>query len=174
MKNKELLLFGILILIITFTRCIIPSEMYNISPMAAVVLFAAVMFSNKKQAFAISFTSLLLSDIILGIHNTMLFTYLSFAIIFMIGKYFSPNSVPKVVAISLVGSILFYFITNTGYWMMNMPNTGIGGLITALIDGLPFFRNTIIGDLSFNTILFGIAYFYNYAIKSRHYNTVIA
>ena len=52
--------------------------------------------------------------------------------------------------------ILFYFITNFGWWFPGhlYPRT-FDGLLQSYIAGIPFFRNTLLGDASFVVLLFG-------------------
>ena len=59
-----------------------------------------------------------------------------------------------------VGSIVFFLITNLGSWFAmteDYPRT-LAGLVDCYIAGLPFFRNTLTGDLVFSAAFFGIAY----------------
>jgi len=56
---------------------------------------------------------------------------------------------------SLAGSTLFFIITNLGVWMnSSMYEKNIHGLLKAYGMGLPFFRNTLIGDLFYNATFF--------------------
>ncbi len=45
----------------------------NVSPVAAMALFGGAYFADKKMAFIVPFVALFLSDLILGLHNTMIF-----------------------------------------------------------------------------------------------------
>ncbi len=52
--------------------------------------------------------------------------------------------------------MLFFLITNFGVWL----HTGLyaktwGGLVQSYTLALPFFRNTLLGDLGFVGLLFG-------------------
>ena len=49
----------------------------NFTPIAAMALFAGTYFDRKQYAFAIPFASMILSDIILGLHSNMPAVYLS-------------------------------------------------------------------------------------------------
>ena len=57
----------------------------NVSPVAAMALFGGAYFADKKMAFIVPFVALFLSDLILGLHNTMVFVYAGFALTVAIG-----------------------------------------------------------------------------------------
>ena len=48
----------------------------------------------------------------------------------------------------LASSTLFFIVTNFGVWLLGYPNT-IAGLISCYTLAIPFFLNTILGDLFF-------------------------
>jgi hypothetical protein len=66
-----------------------------------------------------------------------------------------PNVMPAIAA-SLVASVMFFLITNYGTWVTGVlyPKTA-DGLMMAYTAGIPFFRNSVLGDLFFTAILFG-------------------
>jgi hypothetical protein len=63
----------------------------------------------------------------------------------------------KVVFVSLLASILFFVITNFAVWAFSgmYPKTAFG-LGEAYFLAIPFFRNTILGDLFYNGVFFGV------------------
>jgi hypothetical protein len=62
----------------------------------------------------------------------------------------------RVGAYSLLGSVLFFLVTNFGTWLGSSmyPQTG-AGLMAAYVAGLPFFQWTVLGTLFYSTLLFG-------------------
>jgi len=95
-----------------------------------------------------------------GFHNTMIFVYGSFALISLMGITMSKQSkIGSIIGLSLIGSILFFLITNFGVWAESGSITGFTGLITTYAAGIPFFGRTVGGDLFFNAVLFGSFYF---------------
>jgi len=57
---------------------------------------------------------------------------------------------------ALAGSVLFFLITNFGVWWFQSlyPHT-LDGLIACYVAAIPFFRNTLLGDLLYTAVLFG-------------------
>ncbi len=130
----------------------------NFTALGAIALFSGAYFSNKKIAFILPISILLISDLILGLHKTMIFVYVSFALIILIGFLLRDSKKPlNILFGSLAGSILFYLITNLGVWISGM---GISPtLLGVYTDGIPFFRTMLAGDLVFNAVFFTVAYF---------------
>ena len=62
----------------------------------------------------------------------------------------------RVAGYSLVGSLLFFLVTNFGTWLGSTmyPQTG-AGLVSAYTAGIPFFQNTVLGTLFYSVVLFG-------------------
>ncbi len=135
----------------------------NFSPIGAIALFAGTFISNKKMAFALPLITLLISDILLqlvngtGFYRDMFFVYGSFAFVVGIGFMLRSNTQRQTIMVaSLVGSIVFFFITNFGSWLMyEMYPKNAQGLISCYVAGIPFFRGTLMGDLFYNLLLFG-------------------
>lgn len=143
---------------------------YNFTPIGAMALFGGTYITNKKNAFIIPMVAMLLSDVLLqlayffkantfpGFHWGMPFVYGSFALITCLGFYLRKLVQRQTVMVcSLVGSLLFFFITNFGTWITPpqlYPRTG-AGLVECYIQAIPFFSGTIMGDLFYNLVLFG-------------------
>lgn len=137
----------------------------NFTPIAAMALFGGVYFSDKRLAFIVPLVAMIISDVIIelttgwGFHNTLIYVYVAFIITSAIGLYVRRNtSVQTVLGASLLSSLLFFIITNFGYWAANGGIGGAGGLGVAYVTGIPFFAHTLLGDLFYNAILFGAFY----------------
>jgi hypothetical protein len=129
----------------------------NVTPLAAMALFGGAHLSNRAAAVAVPLTALLLSDLVLGFHSTMPFVYGSFIVIVLIGARLGRRKAVLPVAIAaLASSVLFFLVTNFGVWAMGTmyPETW-AGLTAAYVAAVPFFRNTVVGDLAYVAMLFG-------------------
>lgn len=137
----------------------------NFTPIAAMALFGAVYFEKKAIAILVPLATMFLSDVALelttgwGFHNTIVYVYASFIATSFIGFWVKRNTTVQTIAIgSITASVLFFIVTNFGVWAASGFPGGITGLNTAYVMGLPFFTPTFLGDLFFNTILFGTFY----------------
>lgn len=131
----------------------------NFAPISAMALFSAVNLP-KKQAIIIPIAAMFISDLFIGFYNpgTMFFVYLSFLLVIILGLYIKQNkTVFNIIGGSLIASVMFYLITNFAVWVFSgyYPQT-LAGLEQCYILAIPFFRYTLLGDLFYVMLLFGI------------------
>ena len=126
----------------------------NFVPIGALALFSGSNF-KKKTAYLIPLSAMFLSDIFLGLHSTIFFVYLSFILITFIGNRIKSLKFSSLLLASLGSSILFFLITNFGVWVLFSfyPKT-FNGLIQCYTMAIPFFRNTVLGDLFYSFFFF--------------------
>ncbi|MDQ7827626.1 MAG: DUF6580 family putative transport protein [Armatimonadota bacterium] len=129
----------------------------NVTPVAAMALFGGAAFVDLRLAVLVPLGAMVLSDLVLGLHATIPFVYAALAATALIGRLLRGRRRPApLVAASLAASTLFFLVTNFGVWLVGglYPKTA-AGLVAAYVAGLPFFRNTLLGDLAFTVLLFG-------------------
>lgn len=129
----------------------------NIAPIGALMLFGGVYL--PKKIFWLPILALLISDYFIGFYGTdMIYVYGSYFLVGFIGLWLRSHKKPLLVLGStLTSSILFFLITNFGVWAPPnnwYPHT-FEGLIQSYTLALPFFKNSLIGDVSYTIILFG-------------------
>ncbi len=131
-------------------------HMPNVAPIAAMALFGGV-YLNKKYALIVPLVAMFLSDIFLGFHNVMPFVYGSFLVSGLLGLLVrNHKSFINITGVTLLSSVIFFTVTNFGVWVMgNMYPHTLSGLMTCYAMGVPFFRNTLVGDLFYAGVLFG-------------------
>ena len=145
LSKKEKVLFSF-VLIAALMR-LVPHPP-NFAPITAMSLFAGAYFTRKQFAFILPLLAMLISDLFLGFYTISIFVYLSFAVITFIGQ--RKNRVtPKLV---LLGSVLFFLISNFGVWLLYYPKT-IDGLVTCFALAIPFFATSLLGDIFYSVIL---------------------
>ena len=134
----------------------------NAAPIAAMALFGGT-YLNKKYAVIVPLAALFISDLFLGFHATMFYVYSAMLLVGLIGIYLrNHKNVQNILGASLLSSTLFFLITNFGVWAQGAYARDIAGLFQSYVMGLPFFRNTIIGDLFYVGLFFGS---YAFALK---------
>jgi hypothetical protein len=138
--------------------------LFNFTPIGAVALFAGANFKDKKFSFIVPIAAMLLTDFILGLipgmagfHSGMIYIYGAFVLITFIGFWLEKRQqAAYIIGASLLSSVIFFLITNFAVWPGNAAYTqNFSGLIDCYVAGVPFFRNTIMGDLFFCGVLFG-------------------
>ncbi len=133
----------------------------NFTPIAAIALFGGTFLKRKDLAFLIPVAAMLLSDVVLGFHTTMFPVYASFIAIVGMGLFLQNRlTVVNTLTASLASSVLFYLVTNFASWtsgLMPYP-LNAAGLMQSYVAGLPFLFNGMMGDLFYNSVLFGALY----------------
>lgn len=154
--NKRNLVLLTIIVAAAFTRLI--PHWPNFTAIGAVALFGGAYFDKKYLSFAVPFAALFVTDLILGLHSTMWAVYLSFALIVVIG--FNLREQRKLLNIGLsavAASVLFFLITNFAVWLSSpMYPPTITGLVESYTLAIPFFHYTLLGNLFYVGVIFGI------------------
>lgn len=140
----------------------------NVTPITAIALFGG-MYLDKKYALILPFIIMLASDFFIGLHDTQLFVYLSFFISGLLGIWMRKvKTAGRVLFITLSASTIFFIITNFGVWLVgHIYSKDIRGLLECFTMALPFFRNTIFGDLLYTTSFILLFEFVKYLLEGR-------
>jgi len=129
----------------------------NFSPIDAMALFSGAYLGRRSIAFVAPLAALLLSDAVLGFYHGVATVYATVALIVVIGWWLSSRRTPlRIAAAAVASSITFFVITNFGMWLFSgfYPVT-YAGLIACYTAAIPFFQNTVAGDLFYSVLLFG-------------------
>ncbi|GAA4718995.1 hypothetical protein H9L13_08110 [Sphingomonas lutea] len=130
----------------------------NFTPIGAMALFSGAYLGRKGAiALAAPLGALLLSDLILGFYAGMATVYFSTALVVLIGWLaLQRRSLFRVAGAALASSIVFFVLTNFGMWLSSgyYPMT-LAGLQACYVAAIPFFQNSVAGDLFFSGVLFG-------------------
>ena len=129
----------------------------NFSPIDAMALFSGAYLGRRAIAFVAPLAALLLSDLVLGYYHGMATVYPTVPLIVMGGWTVSPRpSALRVGVAAVAGSVIFFVVTNFGMWLFSgfYPVT-YPGLIACYTAAIPFFQNTLVGDLFYTALLFG-------------------
>jgi len=128
----------------------------NFSPVAMMALFGGT-YLGKKPALIIPLGIMVFSDIIIGFHSLIWWTWGSFLLISLLGVWLKKRQgLLAAAGKALFSSVLFFLVTNFGVWLSTdwYPHT-LGGLFACFLAAIPFFRNTLLGDFSYFLIFFG-------------------
>lgn len=80
----------------------------NFTPVAAIALFSGA-YLSKKYAFFIPLLLMVISDLFLGLHDVVIFTWGAFILITFIGPWIKKHkNVLGIISGSLASSFLFY------------------------------------------------------------------
>ncbi|HZC37922.1 MAG TPA: DUF6580 family putative transport protein [Sphingomicrobium sp.] len=129
----------------------------NFTPIGAMALFSGAYLGRRGLAFVAPLAALFVSDLVIGFYHGMATVYFSVVLIVLIGCLLSTRrSFLRVGAAALVSSILFFIVTNFGVWLSSgFYARTFAGLAACFVAAIPFFQNTVAGDLVYTALLFG-------------------
>lgn len=158
-----------LLIVFGFSARLLPHPP-NFAPIGALALFGGI-YLPRRLALIIPLGAMILSDLIIGFYSLpiMLSVYGSFALMNVIGLWVRERKrFSTVLGGTLCGSTLFFLITNAAVWAFSgiYPFT-FSGLTQSYMMGLPFFRNTLFGDLFYVGILAGSYECIAYWLKNK-------
>jgi len=174
MKNRSVWFAYFLVIVAVVIRVLSHERILplpaNFAPVAALALFGGV-FLGKKYAIIVPLAAEILSDFIIGFYDlgVMLSVWLSFAAVGLIGLLLRKHkNITNIIYASLGASVLFFVATNFAVWAQGAwYDKTWQGLVLCFTMALPFFRNTILGDIFFIAVFFGIYEFVLYLNKVR-------
>ena len=167
LKNLKYFLLPVgLILVLSFSR-LIPHPS-NFTPILAVGVFAGFYFRNFILSLFIVISSMFIGDLVIGFHNTMIFTYSSLILAVAIGLLIKKLNYKAVLFGGLSSSVVFFIVTNFGSWLtLEMYEKNLSGLLQSYFMAIPFFHNTLISTIIY---LIALKLFLEFSIKKKLIN----
>jgi len=147
----------------------------NFSPIGAIALFGGAYFSKKWTAFLLPLAALLISDLIISLfifhgkygvlYGGWYVIYGIFLVIGLGGRWLLRNKVNavRIIGTGFAAALLHWAIADFTVWLgggtdlrtMTPLSRDFSGLLQCYWQGLPFFRNFLIGTLVYSGIMFG-------------------
>lgn len=125
----------------------------------------------KRLGLMIPLIAMFVSDLFIGFYSwpIMLAVYGSFLVSGLIGQYLKKRkSFFTILGGTLTASIIFFLATNAAVWVFGtMYARDISGLFQSYAMAIPFFRNSILGDLFYVSLLIGITEFVMHYSKNK-------
>lgn len=163
------LIIALLFILLGVVFRIIP-HVPNFTPIAAVALFGGVYFS-KKMALVLPIAAMLVSDMFIGFYDLkiMVAVYGSFVLCVVLGFWLKKNkSWGSVLGSSFLTAFIFFFFTNFAVFAFSpWYAKTFSGIIQCYLMALPFFRNTLLGDLFYTSVFFGSYELIQIWVRSR-------
>ena len=124
----------------------------NFTSLIALSFYVPALLGLKFLPFVLF--SFIFTDIIIGFHNTLFFTWGSVLIIGILSKYIYGSSFKRLCG-ACVGALLFFIVTNFGVWLGSpMYDQTAVGLFSSFTMGLPFFANSLMASVLFSSSFF--------------------
>lgn len=129
----------------------------NFAPVGAIALVSGFLMA-RRYAIWLPVLIMAVSDMIIGTHPLILWTWGSFALIALLSSTFLSKrniGAGTVTVAALSSGVLFFVITNFGVWLQSgMYIHNMAGLVQCYYNALPFFRNTLLSDVFFSASIY--------------------
>jgi len=154
--NTLHILIGVCLVLFAVYSRLLPHPA-NFAPIGAVALFSGAILP-RKIGIMLPLAAMILSDLFLGLHSTILFTWGSFALIALGSSlYLKKHSLMNILVGSVSASLLFFFLSNFGVWLEGrLYSLTMSGLIECYYNALPFLRNTLLSDMLYSSGFFAL------------------
>lgn len=130
----------------------------NMTALGSVAILVPMWLGKHRFASILPLVALLVSDMIIGFHSTMIYTYLSVFLVSLISwklstHHFLSTRFLSIFSWATTSALLFFIITNFGAWLaLDMYTKNISGLLLSYRNGLPFLGYEIFGNLIYLTL----------------------
>lgn len=154
--KKNIILSLILIGLVVMAR--LTPHVWNVAPIAAVALLSGA-YLPKKWGWLVPVMAMLISDTLIGFYeaSVMASVYGSYLAMYALATFVKPSKAWQWLASSLASSTFFFIVTNFAVWASsNWYVKSWSGLQLCYTLALPFFRNTMLGDLIYVAVLAGV------------------
>jgi len=151
-------IWPILLMVLIGVSCRFLPHPANFTPVAALAIFGGL-YMSKRYAIFVPLLIMFVSDLFLGFYSwpIMLSVYLSFAFAGLLGIFLrNHKNVQNVLAGTILGSLLFFLVTNAAVCFFGtMYAHSWAGLMQSYVVAVPFFRNSLAGDIFYVGMLVG-------------------
>jgi len=130
----------------------------NFTSLIALSFYIPVLLGLRYIPFLI--ISFAITDLVIGYHSGIHWTWGSVLLIGLISPYFAKNISSRISG-ALLGACIFFLITNFGVWASGMYGHTINGLYVCFILALPFFGYALISTLIFSVLIETVYKFFN-------------
>lgn len=140
---------------------------YNFTAIGAAALFAGVVLKDKKLAYIVPLTAMLLSDVFFQLFTEipgfyggeMFFVYGGFVLTTFMGTRIRKAKAGNIFLASIASGLILYLMSNLGTFIFRdlYPHT-LSGLLACYYAAIPFYKNDLFGSFFLNTIMGNVFY----------------
>ena len=159
--NNLKIIFGVL-LALSASRFI--PHPPNFTSLLALSFYIPALFGIRHITTVIF--ALLFTDMILGFHSIMPFTFGSIILIGLISNYFNKSIIYRIMG-ALIGALIFFIITNFGVWTLGSYGYDLNGIVLCYTLALPFFAYSIISTIIFSVVIETVLKFKFIKLKNK-------
>ncbi len=105
-----------------------------------------------KRFIPVLLVCFIITDIFMGFHETVFFTWGSVIFISLFSYLFQKNIYLRIAGV-ISGSLVFYIISNFGVWSLGSYGYSLDGLLICYIAAIPFYTNTLISTILYSALI---------------------
>ena len=158
MKKNLKVLIGFFITVMIFRYF---PHLPNFTPVLAMTFYGTLIFGRSSLVYIV--LAYAVSDLFIGFHNQLIWTWGSLFLIGFIGPYF--KSLFGRFAGVFLSSLIFFMFTNLGVFLSGYYGFGFESLILCYTLALPFFTNTFLSTMIFTILI-------EFLILSKYFNFI--
>ena len=158
MKKNLKVLIGFFITVMIFRYF---PHLPNFTPVLAMTFYGTLIFGRSSLVYIV--LAYAVSDLFIGFHNQLIWTWGSLFLIGFIGPYFKSLS-GRFVGV-FISSLIFFMLTNLGVFLSGYYGFGFESLILCYTLAIPFFTNTILSTMIFTILI-------EFLILSKYFNFI--
>ena len=158
MKKNLKVLIGFFITVMIFRYF---PHLPNFTPVLAMTFYGTLIFGRSSLVYIV--LAYAVSDLFIGFHNQLIWTWGSLFLIGFIGPYF--KSLSGRFAGVFISSLIFFMLTNLGVFLSGYYGFGFESLILCYTLAIPFFTNTILSTMIFTILI-------EFLIFSKYFNFI--
>lgn len=136
----------------------------NFTSLIALSFYIPAIFGKKY--IPVVLIVLAMTDLIIGFHSTIFFTWGSVILIGLISQFFLFSLFSRIAG-SLLGACIFFIVTNFGVWLTGSYGYTVEGFILCYTLAIPFFAYNLISTFFFSAIIETINKFYSLKIRNN-------
>ena len=145
--NRYLKILGGFFLTIMFFRYF--PHLPNFTPVLAMTFYGTIIFGRNSLLFIV--LAFALSDVFIGFHNQLFWTWGSLFLIGFISLYFKSFFGRLIVV--FLSSLIFFILTNLGVFLSGYYGYELESLVLCYTLAIPFFTNTILSTIIFTVLI---------------------
>lgn len=177
MSQRARTLLVALLVVVAVVMRLVPHHA-NMAALGATCLIAGIYLTGYKS-FILPLAAIIISDFFVGFYSwpIMLVVWASYLPLIGLGKLVDRSKAARGrvgygLLGALTGSVIFYLTTNTAVWAFGkMYQPTWHGLTQSLINGLPFFRNSLTSDLAYSVIFILVVEAVMVTVKLANFQT---
>jgi hypothetical protein len=127
----------------------------NFAPLTALAIFSGSILPRRYGAW-VALAAAIISDAFIGFYSIMPIVWACYLIMALASnRWLKKPSFLSGFGFTVAASTFFFIVTNLAVWLFgNMYAHTFAGLIQCYALAIPFFRNSLLGDLTYVASLF--------------------